>query len=97
MSREQVLPAQSPSARYAALNSSVKILDPTSARMVGRIERTGVDAVAVHRGILAVHFLGNNNPTAREMLGIIEDPVVIGPAWGPGQMVGSWILHSVPE
>ena len=63
--------------------------------MVPSVDRSRVQAIAIKRGIFAIHFLSDDDFLPNEMLSIEKIRIVRAAAGGPGQMRSSRVFGTI--
>lgn len=56
-----VLTADAPAVRDQVVDAAPEGLDPVTRRVVPRVQRTSMDVIHVHRRVLTIHLLGDND------------------------------------
>jgi hypothetical protein len=94
---EHVLPAHPPALRDGVADSGLERLDPGARGVVRGVERAGVQAVGVQRGVLAVQLLGHDDLATAQAGQVGHPEIVGGGAGGPGKMSGPRIVRTHGE
>lgn len=63
---------------------AMKLLNPIPARMMSRVERPGMHAIAVERRVLAIELFGHDDLLPDQAVQVLNAAIIILQTWRPG-------------
>ena len=89
----EVLGADAPPLWDVVGDTPPESLRPIPTRVMQAVDAPRMEVVGIEARVLAIHLLGDDHATTREVTHILELPVVGVQPLGPGQVMCPWVLH----